>query len=135
MTNHEYGALIRAWCSMSNKNRCKNCSAGNTNSSGVQRKFKNDFWSGVSDKTKVIFISHITSPTALILPIKEIIQMAKSRGILTIVDGAHVPGHIPLNINDLGCDFYTGRCINGFVYKNNFFYMCKKLIKIGFHLL
>ena len=47
-------------------------------------------------KTKVIFISQITSPTAIIFPIEEIIKMAKEKGILTIVDGAHVPGHIDL---------------------------------------
>ena len=108
MTNHEYGALIRALCSMSNKTGVRIVQQEIPIPLVSKEKFKNDFWSGVSDKTKVIFISHITSPTALILPIKEIIQMAKSRGILTIVDGAHVPGHIPLNINDLGCDFYTG---------------------------
>ena len=56
----------------------------------------------------IIFISQITSPTALILPIKKIIEYAKKNDIITIVDGAHVPGHIELNIHELGCDFYTG---------------------------
>jgi len=52
-------------------------------------------------KTKVIFISHITSSTALIFPIHEICQLARERGIFTIIDGAHVPGHIPINISDM----------------------------------
>jgi isopenicillin-N epimerase len=64
----------------------------------------------VTPKTKVIFLSHITSSTALIFPVKKIIQKAKEQNILTIIDGAHVPAHIPLNIHDLGCDFYTGAC-------------------------
>ena len=44
----------------------------------------------------------------MIFPIKKIIKRAKEKGILTIVDGAHVPGQLDLKINDLGCDFYTG---------------------------
>ena len=60
--------------------------------------------------TKVVFISQITSQTGLIFPIKEICEYATKKGIVTIVDGAHVPGHIDLNISNLECDFYTGTC-------------------------
>jgi isopenicillin-N epimerase len=64
----------------------------------------------VTPRTKVIFISHITSPTALIFPVKEICQRARRAGILSIIDGAHAIGQIPLNLADLGCDLYTGAC-------------------------
>jgi isopenicillin-N epimerase len=63
-----------------------------------------------TDKTKAIFISHITSATGLILPVEEICDEAKKRGLITIVDGAHVPGHIHLNLSELQADIYTGAC-------------------------
>ena len=56
----------------------------------------------------MLFLSHITSPTGLVFPIKEIVDFAKQKKIITIIDGAHAPGHIDLNIHKLGCDFYTG---------------------------
>ena len=48
--------------------------------------------------------------TAMIFPVKEIINYAKNNNIITIIDGAHVPGHIPLDILDLDPDYYTGAC-------------------------
>jgi len=67
-------------------------------------------WAGVTERTKVLYLSHITSPTALILPIKELIARARERGIYTLIDGAHAPGQMDLDMHDLGCDFYTGNC-------------------------
>ena len=72
--------------------------------------FLENFWKGLTAKTKVIFISQITSSTGLILPVKEICIKAKELGLLCIIDGAHVPGHIPLDINELNHDIYTGAC-------------------------
>src|SRR5262249_44105924 len=60
--------------------------------------------------TRVIFLSHITSPTALTLPVAAICQRARAAGVLSIVDGAHVPGHLPLHLPTIGADLYTGAC-------------------------
>ncbi len=64
----------------------------------------------VNERTKLIFIDHITSETATIMPVEMIIEAASKRGIEVFVDGAHAPGMIPLDISKLKPDYYTGNC-------------------------
>lgn len=68
------------------------------------------FWQGVTPNTKLIFISHITSTTALTLPVAKICQRARAVGILTMIDGAHAPGQVDVNLDQIGADFYTATC-------------------------
>ena len=109
-TNLEYGALDRTWNYYCKKAGAKYVRQEITLPLVSKEQFIEGFFKGVTDKTKAIFISHITSATALIFPVKEICEMAKARGLFTIVDGAHVPGQIPLNIEELNPDVYTGAC-------------------------
>lgn len=67
-------------------------------------------WQGVTARTKIIYLSHITSATALILPLAQICARARAAGIMTIVDGAHAPGQIPVDLTALGVDIYSGNC-------------------------
>jgi len=61
----------------------------------------------ITPRTRILVLSHITSPTGMVLPVQEICAMARRRGILTHVDGAHAIGHIPIDIRAIGCDFYS----------------------------
>ncbi len=107
-THHEYGAIDRMWRFL----------AGEYGFSYIKQEIQipletkalaaEEFWKGVTDRTRVICISHITSPTAMILPVEEIVAKARTKGILTVIDGAHGPGQIPLNLDRLDADFYGG---------------------------
>jgi isopenicillin-N epimerase len=72
--------------------------------------FTEAFFSGLTPRTKAIFISHITSATGLIFPIQKIVERARSLGLITIVDGAHAPAQVEVSIRKLDPDFYTGAC-------------------------
>lgn len=65
------------------------------------------FARAITPKTKLILFSHITTVTGMVLPARELCAMARSRGVLTHVDGAHAIGQLPLNLHDIGADFYT----------------------------
>jgi hypothetical protein len=67
-------------------------------------------WGGVGPRTRALFLSHHTSTTAMTLPVAELCRRAREAGIQTIVDGAHVPGHLPLNLRELDADYYAGNC-------------------------
>lgn len=105
-TDHEYGAMDRTWRFLSKEHGFTyiNHPVGLDS----QADFVESFWRGVTPQTRVIFLSHITSPTATIFPVETIIRRARERGIITIIDGAHVAGHMPLNLDSLGADFYGG---------------------------
>lgn len=109
-TDHEYGSLIRAWKHFENEKGYNFIQQSIPLPVSSHASFVDDFWKGVTNRTKIIFMSQITSPTALIFPVAEICKRASSNGILTIIDGAHVPGHIPLNIREMNPDVYTGAC-------------------------
>ena len=61
-----------------------------------------------SERTRVFFFSHVLSPTGLVLPAKELCALARSRGAVSVVDGAHAPAMLPLDVTDVNADFYAG---------------------------
>jgi isopenicillin-N epimerase len=67
----------------------------------------NRFNDGITPRTRVMFFSHITTVTGVVLPARELCALARSKGIISAVDGAHVPGMMNLNVHELGCDLYS----------------------------
>ena len=109
-TNHEYGALDKTWQYYSEKKEFNYKKINIDLPFDDSQLFVQNFINSINKKTKVIFLSHITSSTALIFPVKEICKIAKENNILTIIDGAHTPGHIKLSIRDIDPDIYVGAC-------------------------
>jgi isopenicillin-N epimerase len=109
-TDHEYGACLNALDFV-----CRR-----TGAAVVQQPISlpaispedivEQIWQGVTPRTRLIYLSHITSPTALCLPVEAICQRARQQGILTLVDGAHAPGQVPIDLSRMGVDFYAGNC-------------------------
>jgi len=109
-TNQEYGACDRVWELVCDR----------TGANLVRRELPlplpgpaevvEAIWSGVTPSTRVLYLSHITSTTALILPAAELCRRARQAGILCVIDGAHVPGQIPLDIEAVGADVYVANC-------------------------
>jgi len=105
-SDHEYGAMERMWKFLAHErgfayiNRAVELTSNEA--------FIESFWGAVSPRTRVIFLSHITSPTAVIFPVEEIVRRARAAGIITVIDGAHVAGQLPLDLDSLGADFYGG---------------------------
>lgn len=66
------------------------------------------FAAAIGPRTRLVIVDHITSATALILPVAELVALARARGVAVLVDGAHAPGLLPLSIGALSPDFYTG---------------------------
>ena len=109
-TDIEYGACDRTWDYYCSQKKAIYKRQKINLPITTKEQFIEDFFAGVTPKTKAIFISHITSATALILPVKEICAIAKSKGLITFVDGAHAPAQVDLKINELDVDFYVGAC-------------------------
>jgi len=96
-TLHEYGAVTRTWEFVgANLVVCE----------------PDEIASRIGPRTRAISVSHITSPTALLFPVEKICAAARAAGVLSIVDGAHAPGQVPLDLESLGADIYAGNCHN-----------------------
>ncbi len=109
-TNHEYGACDFAWDFICAKKGFKYIHQPISLPVLSEDEIVDQFWMGVSPRTKVIYLSHITSPTALRLPVEKICKRAKADGIMTIVDAAHSPGQIPVDLQALDADIVFGNC-------------------------
>ncbi len=107
---HEYGAVRRIW-----ERKCKRVGAEVVDVRlppvfESPEAIVDAIFSQIGPRASLLVISHITSPTALIMPIEAICRAARQRGLPTCVDGAHATAHVPLKLDDLDCDFYMANC-------------------------
>jgi isopenicillin-N epimerase len=107
-TDHEYGSLEKTWAYVCRRSRARVVQVKVPMPFVSEAAFTATLLAAMTDRTRVLFLSHITSPTALVFPIERAIKEAKRRGILTVIDGAHAPGHIPLDLTELDADYYSG---------------------------
>jgi isopenicillin-N epimerase len=108
-TDHEYGACAAAWRFI-----CARLGA-HYRPVEVPLPFDPTNWAqrlmeATTPRTRLIFTSHITSTTALVFPVQDLCGHARAQGIATLIDGAHAPGQIDLDLQAVGADFYTGNC-------------------------
>ncbi len=108
-TDHEYGACDAAWRFICAK------AGAHYRRVEIPLPFDPATWAqrlldATTPRTRLIFASHITSTTALIFPVQDLCSRARERGITTLIDGAHAPGQIELDLRAVGADFYTGNC-------------------------
>jgi len=110
LTDHEYGAVRRIW-----QRACDRVGA-QLKTAELPLPFRSvddtvtALWAAVTPRTRLIVVSHITSPTAVILPVAQIGAKAREQGIAVAVDGPHALAQLPLTLDTLNCDFYTVSC-------------------------
>jgi isopenicillin-N epimerase len=110
LNNHEYGAVQRIWQRACGRRQAEVRVAQLPGKFESKDQIIDCLLSAADERTKLVVFSHITSPTALILPAAEISSAFRQRGISVCIDGPHAPAHVDLDLQSIGCDFYTASC-------------------------
>lgn len=108
LTSLEYGAIGLLWDEIARRTGARVVVAPVPLPARDAEQLVDAIWSAVTPRTRVLSFSHVTSETALLLPADALCHRARDAGILTVVDGAHGPGQLPLALDDLGADCYAG---------------------------
>lgn len=106
LNDHEYGAVFRIWRNACQQAGAKVVTAAITTPIGSREQLVDEILDAVTPKTKLIVVSHVTSPTAIIFPVGEICRRARALGIPVCVDGPHAPAMVPIDLQTLNCDYY-----------------------------
>ena len=106
----EYGAAERTWKYYCEKAKAKYVETKISLPIQSKQEIIDAVVANMNERTRYLFLSEITSTTGLKLPVHELCEIAKSRGIITFIDGAHSPAHIPIDLQKLKADYYTGAC-------------------------
>lgn len=109
-TQLEYGACDKTWNYYCKKSGARYVRQPVTLPLENKQKFVDELFAGLTARTRLIFLSHITSSTALRFPVEEVCRRARESGIPVFIDGAHAPGQIEVDMGELGVDMYTGAC-------------------------
>jgi isopenicillin-N epimerase len=107
MSDHEYGAMIWCWERVAQRQGLTVRTFPLPTMTADPGEIVAAAAKAMTPRTRLLFFSHVLSPTGLVLPAKELCAEARRRGIVTVVDGAHAPVYIPLNVSDVNADFYA----------------------------
>ncbi len=108
MTDYEYGAMVWAWERAAQRLGLRIRTFPLPTMASDPGEIVDAAEKAMTPRTRLFFFSHVLSPTGLVLPAKELCALARKRGILSVIDGAHAPAMLPLNVSDVGADFYGG---------------------------
>lgn len=106
LNNHEYGAVRRIWQRKCDERRAKLVTAQIAVPMTSPEDIVNQLFAAVTDRTRLIVVSHVTSPTAIVFPVKQICQRARERQIAVCIDGPHAIAMRDVKLNDIRADFY-----------------------------
>jgi isopenicillin-N epimerase len=110
LTDHEYGAMHWCWERAAQRQGLTLRTFPLPTMPASPREIVDAACAAMTERTRLFFFSHVLSPTGLVLPARELCAAARRRGILTVVDGAHAPAYIPLNLDEVGADYYGSNC-------------------------
>jgi isopenicillin-N epimerase len=110
MTDHEYGAMHWCWERAAQRMGLTVRTFPLPILAGEPQQVIDACRSALTPRTRLLFFSHVLSPTGMVLPAQELCAEARKRGVLTVVDGAHAPAMVPLNLDEIGADFYGANC-------------------------
>ncbi len=105
----EYGAVDMLWRYVCGRARAHYVTRPVPLGAGPEEALET-LWAGVTPRTRVVVASHVSCFTGAVLPVEELCRRAREHGLLSIVDGAHAPGQIPLDLEAVGADVYAGNC-------------------------
>jgi isopenicillin-N epimerase len=109
-TDHEYDAMDLLWSRVCSEAGARYVRVSVPLPADDRTELVETIWSAVTPRTRIIFLSHVTSKTAVILPLAELCRRARAAGIITVLDGAHGPGQLELDLARLGADVYAASC-------------------------
>ncbi len=108
MTDHEYGSMVWCWERAAERQGLTVRTVPIPTMPRDPGEIVDAVAAAITPRTRLLYVSHVLSPTGLVLPAKELCEVARRRGVVSVVDGAHAAAMLPLDVSAVGADFYCG---------------------------
>src|SRR3954468_10785268 len=109
-TDHEYGAMLNCWQRAADARGWTITKLTLPYLAEDAGEIVNAFRSRITDATRVLYFSHVNCTTGLVMPVVELSRLARERGLMCVIDGAHAPGMVPVDLTAIGADYYAANC-------------------------